>query len=369
MTSKERILAVLQKKVPDRVPVSTYELNGWNPDSFENKEPSYKKLMDLIREKTDCLYLTGTSYKNTYIKNNTSIEKKTEGISTISNIVLKTPKGDLRQITRVDSNIYTTWNLEHLLKTDEDLARYMSIPDTLEKPDCSRIFDIEKRLGDKGILLLDIGDPICVVAELFEFGEFTIRALTQTEEIVKLLDKIYFSQLEHLKEVLRQVKNKGYCFRICGPEYATPPYLSPEYFHEFVCKYDKEFIRLIKESGNYSRIHSHGKIAKVFDHFLELSPDGLDPVEAPPSGDISLKEAKAKSKGKMCLFGNLQLRDLENAKPEQMEKIVKDCMDEAKEGGGYAILPTAAPINTPLSPITERNYGIFIETSLKYGKY
>ena len=56
MTSKERLLAVLKGNIPDRVPVSAYELNGWNYDSFENKEPSYKKLMDLIREKTDCLY-------------------------------------------------------------------------------------------------------------------------------------------------------------------------------------------------------------------------------------------------------------------------------------------------------------------------
>ncbi|OGF49209.1 MAG: hypothetical protein A2231_07585 [Candidatus Firestonebacteria bacterium RIFOXYA2_FULL_40_8] len=369
MTSKERILAVLKGEIPDRVPVSTYELNGWNFNSFENKEPSYKKLMELIREKVDCIYMTGVSLDNIFIKKNTVVEKKTEGISTISNIIIKTPKGDIKRVTRVDSNVHTTWNLEHYLKTDEDLAKYMSIPDTLEKPDCSHLFKAEKELGDKGILMLSISDPICEAAELFEFGEFTIRALTQTEDIVKLLDKLYASQIEHLKEVLKQIKDRGYLFRICGPEYATPPYLSPEYFHEFVCKYDKEFVRLIKESGNFARIHSHGKISKVFDHILEMAPDGLDPIEAPHNGDILLKDAKERSKGKLCLFGNIQLRDLENAKPGEMEKIVKACMDEAKEGGRYIIMPTAAPINIPLSPITERNYESFIEASLKYGKY
>ena len=369
MTSKERLLAVLKGNIPDRVPVSTYELNGWDYDSFENKEPSYKKLMDIIREKTDCLYMTGVDFHNTYMRANTFIEEKTEGISTIANITIKTPKGDIKKTTRVDSNVYTTWNLEHFLKTDEDLERYMSIPDTLEKPDCSKLFKIEKELGDKGIILISIGDPICEAAELFEFGEFTIRALTQTEDIVRLLDKLYVSRLEHLKEVLKQIKNRGYLFRICGPEYATPPYLSPEYFEKFVCKYDKEFIRLIRESGNFSRIHSHGKISSVFDKILDMAPDGLDPIEAPHNGDILFKDAKARSKGKLCLFGNIQLRDLENAKPLEMEKIVKDCMADAKEGGRYVIMPTAAPINVPLSPITERNYGIFIEAALKYGKY
>ncbi|OGF45535.1 MAG: hypothetical protein A2452_10215 [Candidatus Firestonebacteria bacterium RIFOXYC2_FULL_39_67] len=369
MTSKERLHCILKGNIPDRVPVSTYELNGWNFDSFENKEPSYKKLMDLVREKTDCLYMSSVSFDNSYIGKNTIVENKTEGISTISNIIIKTPEGDIKRTTRVDSNVYTTWNLEHFLKTDEDLKRYMSIPDTQEKPDCSRLFEIEKKLGDKGMILLSIEDPICVAAELFEFGEFTIRALTQTEDIVKLLDKLYFSQLEHLKDILKQIKNRGYLFRICGPEYATPPYLSPEYFHDFVCKYDKEFIRLIKESGNFARIHSHGKIARVFDHILEMAPDGLDPIEAPHNGDILLKEAKERSKGKLCLFGNIQLRDLENAKPGEMENIVKDCMKDAKEGGRYVIMPTAAPINVPLSPITARNYEIFIETALKHGKY
>ena len=188
-------------------------------------------------------------------------------------------------------------------------------------------------------------------------------------DIVKLLDKLYISRLEYLKEVLKQIKNRGYLFRICGPEYATPPYLSPEYFEKFVCKYDKEFIRLIRESGNFSRIHSHGKISSVFDKILDMAPDGLDPIEAPHNGDILFKDAKARSKGKLCLFGNIQLRDLENAKPLEMEKIVKYCMADAKEGGRYVIMPTAAPINVPLSPITERNYGIFIEAALRYGKY
>ena len=44
-------------------------------------------------------------------------------------------------------------------------------------------------------------------------------------------------------------------------------------------------------------------------------------------------------------------------------------VDDAKKGGRYVIMPTAAPINVPLSPITERNYGIFIEAALKYGNY
>ena len=57
-TSRERLLAAMACTAADRVPISTYELVGWNEDAWENKEPSYRRLMDVIREKTDCIYMT-----------------------------------------------------------------------------------------------------------------------------------------------------------------------------------------------------------------------------------------------------------------------------------------------------------------------
>jgi len=44
-------------------------------------------------------------------------------------------------------------------------------------------------------------------------------------------------------------------------------------------------------------------------------------------------------------------------------------MNAAKRGGGYIIMPTAAPINTPLASKTVDNYRCFIETALDQGVY
>jgi hypothetical protein len=44
-------------------------------------------------------------------------------------------------------------------------------------------------------------------------------------------------------------------------------------------------------------------------------------------------------------------------------------MASAKEGGGYVIMPTAAPFSSPLPKKSEENYLHFIETALEYGKY
>ena len=39
-------------------------------------------------------------------------------------------------------------------------------------------------------------------------------------------------------------------------------------------------------------------------------------------------------------------------------------MAQAKDGGGLVLMPTAAPINVPLSPKTEANYKAFIRGRL-----
>jgi hypothetical protein len=57
MTVKERLLNCLYGRPVDRVPISTYELVGHNQDAWENQEPSYQRLMEVIRTHTDCLYM------------------------------------------------------------------------------------------------------------------------------------------------------------------------------------------------------------------------------------------------------------------------------------------------------------------------
>jgi uroporphyrinogen-III decarboxylase len=116
-------------------------------------------------------------------------------------------------------------------------------------------------------------------------------------------------------------------------------------------------------------MHSHGKIGRVLDAIAATEVDAIDPIESPPDGDVELAEVKRRLGGQMCLFGNIQLKLLEAGTPEQVRAEVRADMDAAKAGGGYVIMPTAAPINTPLSPDTERNYREYIAAAEEYGSY
>lgn len=73
--------------------------------------------------------------------------------------------------------------------------------------------------------------------------------------------------------------------------------------------------------------------------------------------------------GDMCLFGCIQLKVLEHGSKCEVREAVRACMASAKQGGGYVIMPTAAPINSPLDFRTEENYLHYIDTALELGAY
>jgi uroporphyrinogen-III decarboxylase len=370
VTSRERLLGAITHQPIDRVPISTYELVGWNENAWENKEPSYRVLMDAIRERTDCIYMTGVDWRSRVQNAGAAVEHRSwrEGNSRYTRTVWHTPNGDLTTLHRVDDNVHTTWTLEHMLKDIDDIDKYLSIPWEPPLVDMTRFYREQEKLGERGVMMISVGDPICQAAELFEMGDFLVYALTYPDRILYLLEAIHERQMHNLKQILtHDVRNV--IFRICGPEYATPPYLTPEHFRMFVTRFLTDICQAIRSAGGFARVHCHGKIGLVLDQIVEAGAQGLDPIEPPPDGDITLGEVKRRYGRELTLFGNIELRELECSSEERIRYLVEQAMAQAKEGGGYVLMPTAAPINIPLSPVTERNYLAYIDAGLKYGAY
>jgi uroporphyrinogen-III decarboxylase len=367
ITSRERLLRCISHEPIDRVPISTYELVGWNDNAWENNEESYKRLMDTIRDYTDCIYMLNPGERE--IPNSVSeIEDWDQGISHFTKKIFHTRKGDLQAQYREDKGVHTVWTTEHLLKDIEDIDTYLEIPYKAPELDMSAFYKEQEKLGDKGLMMISIDDPICLAAELFDMSTFLVYARTETDKIKYFLDAIHERQMFELKNLLKN-NVKDIIFRICGPEYATPPYLPPKYFYDFVTCYLIDICKAIKDAGGIPRIHSHGKIGKVIEQFALTEAECLDPIEPKPDGDMELSDVKRLYGDKFCLFGNIELKELETSGRERIDDLVKQAMGAAKDGSGFVLMPTAAPINVPLSKRAEENYLQMIESALRYGKY
>ncbi len=367
LSSRERLLRCIRHQSIDRVPVSTYELNGWNEDEWENHEPSYAELMAFIRDETDCVYMYNPPSACPEYPDD-EVESWREGTSTFTRVTRRGRSGSLVSLSREDEGVHTSWTLKHPLEAIDDIDTFLGLRWQPPVYDMNELTRRQELLGERGVVMMSVADPICVAAELFEMGTFLVHALTESERVEYFLDALHERQMESLRQMCRY-DVKDVLFRICGPEYATPPYLPATLFPRLVTKYLIPMCRAILDAGAIPRIHSHGKIAQVLDEFARTGALALDPVEPPPDGDIALSEVKRKYGKQFCLFGNIELKELEFATPERIDALVREAMDAAKEGSGFVLMPTASPINVPLSKVTERNYRQMVESALKYGKY
>jgi uroporphyrinogen-III decarboxylase len=399
-TSRRRLLTALAGGTPDRVPINTYELAGRNSHDWYNMQPSYRGLLDFIRAHTDCItnwnpraatdrYTCEERFLCSDYPVDIESHTETAGPFQRTTRLCHTPMGSLRSVTQARAEVHTTWQVEHWCKSKADVDKALSVPYEPARYDASDLARVRAELGspcgitaggsagaglstipqgEHGLVMASIGDPAYLAADLMSFQDFLMWAFEQTEHFARTVEIVAERVLENLRRQLDCCVLDLY--RIVGPEYFTPPYLSPEMFRRFIVPHVAEMARLIHLRGSKVRLHCHGKIGRVLDLILETGCDGIDPCEPPPDGDIELGEVKRRCQARgVSVWGNLELKLLEHGTPEQVRAEVGRIMDQAKAGGGFVLVPTAAPISVPLSPRTEANYKAFITAGLEFGEY
>ena len=374
MNRRERLLATLQGKPVDRPAVSFYELNGLdqdpdNPDPLNiYSHPSWRPLLELTREKTDCIVMRGVAFKEIAPDPIAHLARDETWQSQGSILTRRTiAAGDrtLTMQTRRDRDVDTIWTTEHLLKGPDDLRAFLDLPPAVTggDVDAGPFLAAEATLGDAGIVMIDTPDPLCLAALLFDMGEYTVTALTEQALFHRLLERFAATLLAVTAEVARRMP--GRLWRIYGPEFAAAPYLPPALFREYVCRYDKPLIDIIQRSGGYARVHSHGRLKGILDDIAGLGADALDPIEPPPQGDVELADVRRRYGKQLVLFGNLEMRDIEILSPDRLAEKVKRALDEGTsgDGRGFVLMPSAAPIARVLPSRVVKNYEVIAQVA------
>lgn len=375
MNRKERLYSTFQGKAVDRPAVNFYEINGYseNPDDLDEyniyNDPSWKPLIDLAREKTDRMVWTNAPV----VADGETVEFYPPGVRAVamtetaeSRHTYTTAKAGKRTLTSHavrEKDVNTSWCVEHLIKDLDDLKAWTAIPDSEFQgvADIAKIVQMEKDLGDTGCPMLDLEDPLCIVAYNMTMEDYTVFAMTEKEAFRQALDKAArytYWLTEKLTTAL-----PGRAWRIIGPEFASSPYLPPSLFHEYVYNYDKIMVEIVNKSGGYPRVHCHGNLSSILDDIAATGCMGIDPVEPPPQGDVELSYVREKYGSRMVLFGNLEASDIENMKVELFREKVKIALDEGTRGNGrgFVLIPSACPYGRKLSLNAMKNYEIMVE--------
>lgn len=371
MNRAERLMATLRGCPVDRPAVCFYEINGLDErcdpaDPFNiYTHPSWTPLLELAREKSDRIVLRNVPFPAAHDPLAERSETQTwfENGSCYQRQTLRCAKRTLTATTRRDPDVNTIWQVEHLLKGEDDLRAYLELPpsEACGEPEPSGVIAAEHELGDSGIVMIDTPDPLCCAAALFDMATFTVVASTTPRLFHRLLER-FAAELQLRTEAVSKAL-PGRLWRIYGPEYASPPYLRPALFREYVTAYDTPLVQTIQAHCGYARIHSHGRLKLILDAIAATGCDALDPIEPPPQGDIELAEVRERYGRQMVLFGNLEASDLENLPPTEFASRIRRALDEGTHGPGrgFVLMPSACPYGRILSPRALRNYELMVE--------
>jgi len=379
MTRKQRLEAVLKGEEVDRPPVSFYDLNGCdqnedNPDEYNvYSHPSWKHVLKMAREETDHIFLRPMVFKNPYKDIRTLAECKTVTESngnchryyTLNQGIKTFNWHDLRE-----RDVDTVWNVEHPLKTSDDLESWLDIFEIDESkpiPDITGILHTEDELGESGIVCIDYASPLCEVAEYFSMQDFLVIAMEEQALIHKALELVFHRKIKEVEAFAEAVP--GRLWRIYGPEFACSPFLPPKLFKEYAMKYDAPIVDIIRQRGGYPRIHCHGNLKGVLHFIRETGWAAIDPVEPPPQGDVTLREVREALGNDIIIFGNIELNYIETLDEKEFISCVRKALKEGPiNGRNFVLMTTASPIGRVISPKVTNNYRIMIDECVNFRK-
>jgi len=372
MTRKDRLMATLRGESVDRAPVCFYEINGMDEDAGSAdpfniySHPSWGPLLALAREKTDRIVMRGARFRRggpDPLRELTT-QRERIGADGTRYTVTEIRAGDRVLTCRAQRHpdINTVWTTEHFLKDEADLKAWLALPreSDIGAPDFSHFAETEARLGDTGIMMIDVADALCRVAQLFSMEDYTVIALTQPALFHRALEKEQEKLLKEAELVARGWP--GRLWRVVGPEYAAPPYLPPRLYGEYVARYDRALVEVIQRYGGYARLHQHGRLRDTLDMIAGTGCMGLDPIEPPPQGDVSLAYVRQRYGDQLVLFGNLEASDIELLDSGAFARKVRTALEEGTAGGrGFVLMPSSCPYGRVLSDTALRNYRRMIE--------
>ncbi len=375
MNRKERLFRIMSGQTVDRPAVNFYEIDGLrqDPDNDDKyniyNHPSWRPLIQLAVERTDRLVLTDAQaqycgkMRSLLADEILKTTVKEEDGRRIFTYRIQAGNRILSSTAIREADIDTVWCTEHPVKDTEDLAAWIDLPEQELKGEAfvDDALGREAILGDSGAILLDTQDPLCLVASLMAMDVYTIIALTEQELFIRALEKAARFILWNTEVVSAALP--GRIWRIYGPEYATPPYLPPFLFRQYVTPYVKEMCRIIKKYGGFPRVHCHGNIREILDDLVETGCMAIDPIEPAPQGNVSLEYVRRNYGGQLALFGNLEAADIENLGENEFRPKVRRALEEGTggKGRGFVLMPSASPYGRLLSSKAMRNYEVILE--------
>lgn len=358
MTSHERLHRCYFHQETDRPAV--YTRTG-----FPENDPSYDRLKALMTDVMD-RKITAQGIR---VADRFSVREDITPFSDTHERVertLETPLGTLKSLYFRGLPGYSSITREYFIRDREDAERYLSLPDPDVHCDADAFGVSVREIGERGIAEVRLGmNAAGFTAELCGSENFALLSVTDRDVLHELCRR----RMETLLRVVNLCADRhiGPYFNILGQEFLTPPLHGVKDFRDFNVRYDKPVLDRVHEIGGRVHVHCHGPLKSVLPCFLEMGADVLHPIEPPPMGDVTAKQAREILGGRVCIEGNLQIAGMYESTPDRIREEVEALIRDAYVGHkGLIVSPSASPYIYGRGESCYDNYRAMVETVIRY---
>jgi uroporphyrinogen decarboxylase len=334
MTSRERVLAVLQGQIPDRVPTLTF---GIDPIFIE-------KMGSGDLEKT--FEILGLDVYPIYSQNWCQGMPLGAGAKLDIPAEMQTSGGTYAGWDGIDE-FGRVWKrgsyVGGAVKTAEDIEKYVPAVQLENRTNPAKTKDFIQKYSDKAFALTTHTGPFGLTMESIGFEEFLYMFIDDR----KFIETLLWERTCWFGEIAAYGAALGADFVLMGDDAAFKgsTFVSPEDFETLM---EPCYRHIVEKAGIPVIWHSDGYITPLLDTAIKAGIAGVHSLE--PTAGVDMAGVKKKYGDRLILVGNVDCGEiLCQADRQKVRAAVSLCMDQAKAGGRY-ILSDSNAIHSGCNP-------------------
>ena len=336
MNSRERVIAALERRQPDRVPYIESVID--------------EKLMQALLPGSDYFQFDDWLGKDSVGQNRSSWSRDNVEYVDRERGLFRDKWGVIRAFGPES----TPAPVEGPIKRPEDLKTYT--PPDPEAPDVLGTIPeiVAKYKGKKAITAL-CRDAFFNPAFLRGTTQFLMDFIDHPDLVRELIEVT----LSHDIRAMQRLVQAGVDVVIFGDDYAdkNSTLMSPRHFKEFILPGLKRCVDAAHKAGAYVIKHTDGNIMSILDMIVDTGIDGLNPLE--PVAGMDIGAIKQRYGKRIALIGNIDCGYLLSQAPvDEVRRVTRETMRVAMPGGGYCLSSS----NSIHSSVKPENFMAMIET-------
>ena len=244
-----------------------------------------------------------------------------------------TPVGKLTQINKKSESGNTSFLVEHPLKTEEDYKIQTWIEENMRlRLNTEAVAAHHEGDGREG---LSLG---MLVPRKKSAYQSLVEHLVGTEELIyaqmdfpETVRTLWETMVSRDLEAVRLAVASDYDYFITWEDSSTQNY-SPTQYDEFIGSEIGQWCETLESAGKHYVQHACGHVDALIERMRNHKAFAIESISPPPTGNLSIKDARARIGDDMGLIGGIEPTEFLNLNEEQLGAYVEKLIADTRGG-------------------------------------